>query len=94
LPTTAETQATAGMKATAGPPTRAVAINSRNASKSNKAGNGMQGGQQQHRHHEHEVAAAAVEKPATFCRDTSNSSRNSQQGMTNLCCFEFEPLRF
>jgi hypothetical protein len=33
------------------------------------------------------AAAVAVEKPATFSRDASNSSRNSQLGMANLCYF-------
>jgi hypothetical protein len=41
----------------------------------------------------HEMAAAAVEKPATFSRDTSNSSRNSQLGMANRY-FDIKPLSF
>jgi hypothetical protein len=53
----------------------------------------MQGGLQQHRHHEHEVAAA-VEKPETFSRDPSNSSRNLQQGITNLAVLNSNPLDF
>jgi hypothetical protein len=38
------------------------------------------------------MAAAAVEKSATFSRDASNSSRNSQLGMTNLCYFDIIDL--
>jgi hypothetical protein len=34
------------------------------------------------------MAAAAVEKSATFSRDASNCSRNSQLGMANLCYFD------
>ena len=34
------------------------------------------------------MAAAAVEKSATFSRDTRYSSRNSQLGMANLCNFD------
>jgi hypothetical protein len=80
----------------------------RDANKSNEAGNSMQGGQQQdgHTRWTHEMAAAAVEKSETFSRDTSNSSRNSQQGMANpyfyiqhpsFCFFytiTFELIRF
>jgi hypothetical protein len=40
------------------------------------------------------MTAAAVEKPATFRRDTSNSSKNSQLGMANLRYFDIETLRF
>ncbi len=64
------------------------ANNRRNASITNEASNSMQAGQQQHRLHNHEMAAAAVEKSATFRRDASNSSRNSQLGMANLCYFD------
>ena len=34
------------------------------------------------------MAAAAVEKSATLSRVASNSSRNSQLGMANLCYFD------
>jgi hypothetical protein len=34
------------------------------------------------------MTAAAVEKSATFSRDASNKSRNSQLGMVNLRYFE------
>ncbi len=34
------------------------------------------------------MAAAAVEKPAIFSRDVSNSSRNSQPRMANLRYFD------
>jgi hypothetical protein len=34
------------------------------------------------------MAAAAVQKPATFNRDIRYSSRNSQLGMTNLRYFD------
>jgi hypothetical protein len=39
------------------------------------------------------MAAAAAEKPATFRRDTSNSSRNSQLGIENRY-FDIKTLRF
>jgi hypothetical protein len=62
--------------------------------KSNEAGNSVQGGQKQYRHHYHEMAVKAVEKPATFSRDASNSSRNSQLVTANLHYFDIKPLHF